>query len=158
MLGKAVKLRHCPATVSAPARRPVLSGEGREPARVFPPVAEIPCEPLQVILFGCACGKVAGKGASQETGPSALNPLAFRGERRSLHACFRAIIFSQFPRSTDARVAPRHCSFSACCSHRIMSGSFHPRRSHGRIRRQGHRRQRGSDQRRQSRRRCHLHG
>jgi hypothetical protein len=29
---------------------------------------------------------VAGKGASQETGPRAPNPLAFRGERRSFHA------------------------------------------------------------------------
>ena len=36
-------------------------------------------------------GKVAGEGASQETGPRRPNPLAFRGERRSLHACFRII-------------------------------------------------------------------
>jgi hypothetical protein len=29
MLGKAVKFRHCPATVSAPASEPVVSGDGR---------------------------------------------------------------------------------------------------------------------------------
>ncbi len=56
---------------------------------------------------------MAGNGASQETGPRAPNPLAFRGERRSLHACFRAIILQRFACSPDARVAPRHRPYRA---------------------------------------------
>jgi vitamin B12 transporter len=60
MFGKAVKIRHCPATVSAPAELSVVKpGEAhRNPARchwVFS-VAEMP-------------GKAARKSASQETGP-----------------------------------------------------------------------------------------
>jgi vitamin B12 transporter len=71
MHGKAVKFRHCPATVSAPAPVPVvgLSDEGRISARVDPPNAEDPRKPLETNLFGFVFGKVAGGGASQETGP-----------------------------------------------------------------------------------------
>ena len=66
-------------------RSPSLSGcQGRDPARVFRIRGE-PFEPLRTIL-GVRCGKVAGNSASQETGPRAPNPLAFRGERRSHHA------------------------------------------------------------------------
>ena len=66
-----MKLRHCPATVSAPAPVPVvgLSDEGRISARVVPPSAEDPRKPLEASLFGLVFGKVAGGGASQETGP-----------------------------------------------------------------------------------------
>ena len=49
MHGKAVKVRHCPATVSAPAPVPVvgLSDEGRISARVDPRRAEDPRKPLE---------------------------------------------------------------------------------------------------------------
>ena len=46
MLGKAVKFRHCPATVSATRRSPVLCGHrmSKISARVVPPTAEQPRE------------------------------------------------------------------------------------------------------------------
>ena len=71
MLGKAVKFRHCPATVSAPAPVPVvgLSDEGRISARVDPPMRGEPEETTGDEPIGLVFGKVAGEGASQETGP-----------------------------------------------------------------------------------------
>src|ERR1035438_133068 len=64
-------------------------GQGREPARVLPLVAEAPREPLHGEALWARLWEGGWKGASQETGPRALNPLAFRGERRSLHVCCR---------------------------------------------------------------------
>jgi len=58
MLGKAVKLRHCPATVSAPVLQHVLSAAAGMPARDLPPRAEIPFEPLRTISVR---GKAAGE-------------------------------------------------------------------------------------------------
>jgi hypothetical protein len=71
MHGKAVKLRHCPATVSAPAPVPVVgsSDDGRFSARAVSPSAEGPRKPLEANLWGFVFGKVAGEGVSQETGP-----------------------------------------------------------------------------------------
>jgi hypothetical protein len=92
MLGKAVKLRHCPATVSAPAQRPVLRVRaGNQPGSFRS--RGTPCEPLHGEPSRARLWEGGWKCASQETGPRALNPLAFRGERRSHHACSYAIIF-----------------------------------------------------------------
>jgi vitamin B12 transporter len=128
-------------------------GQGREPARVFPPVAEAPCEPLQARPLRERLWEGGWKGASQETGPRAPNPLAFRGERRSFHA----LIFRNVPEfallvHSHALCCPRvfalFPAFGRRC--RFLPGCVHPRRGHGRFRRQGDRRECGSDQRRQS--------
>jgi len=79
MLGKAVKARHCPATVSAPAAKSVM-GRGQDTSRSFADGEKL-WQPLKASP-GFVFGKVAGEGASQETGPRRPNPLAFRGERR----------------------------------------------------------------------------
>jgi hypothetical protein len=59
MHGKTVKLRRCPATVSAPAPVSVveISEEGRISARVDPPSAEGPRKPLEASLFGLLLGR-----------------------------------------------------------------------------------------------------
>jgi hypothetical protein len=67
MLGKAVKLRHCPATVSAPAFTAVVSaaaGSQYGHLRLF----KVPNQPLETRPLGWLW-EGAGKGASQETGP-----------------------------------------------------------------------------------------
>src|ERR1700728_4839465 len=79
MLGKAVKFRHCPATVSAPVSTPVVLGyrtkAGFQPG-LFRRVRR-PGKPLEArAACGLVFGKVAEKGVSQETGP-----------RRFLTAC-----------------------------------------------------------------------
>ncbi len=57
MLGKAVKLRHCPATVSATASWSISLGQGRTPARVFPQFAEVPHQPLEANPPGLLLGR-----------------------------------------------------------------------------------------------------
>ena len=93
MLGKAVKFRHCPATVSAPALGPYYGSE-QGTSKGLSAVAKALCEPLHGEPSGARLWEGGWKGASQETGPRVLYPLAFRGERRSHHACFQAILFS----------------------------------------------------------------
>ena len=66
MLGKAVKFRHCPATVSA-LRPAAVSSAGVEPSRNRRFSAFL--IPLEIFS-----GKVAGAGASQETGPWRFQP------------------------------------------------------------------------------------
>jgi len=72
MHGKAVKVRHCPATVSAPATTPVVlrssQKAGIQPG-LFRCMRSGPNEPLEASFIWLAFGKVAGEGASQETGP-----------------------------------------------------------------------------------------
>src|ERR1035437_5175863 len=79
MLGNTVKVRCCPATVGAPDSWSVV-WTGQETGQSFSAPAESPSTTAGESIF--ACGKVAGAGASQETGPRRFNPLAFRGERR----------------------------------------------------------------------------
>jgi hypothetical protein len=99
MLGKAVKLRHCPATVSASATGPsywAAGWAGNQPGPFPPQRGRSLVNHWKTSSLRARFGKVAGEGASQETGPRAPNPLAFRGERRSYHACFRAIFARHF--------------------------------------------------------------
>src|SRR5580692_11597827 len=77
MLGKAVKFRHCPATVSAPASTPVILGYRRR--QEFSPGCFANCErilkPLEArSVHDPVSGKVAEAGASQETGPRRFLP------------------------------------------------------------------------------------
>jgi hypothetical protein len=86
MLGKAVKVRYCPATVSAASSRArrIGCGRGRNSARSVSHRTKGLRKPLETIAdSGLVFGKVAEEGASQETGPRRQTPLAFRGERRS---------------------------------------------------------------------------
>ncbi len=154
MLGKAVKLRHCPATVSAPASGPFhWAGQGTS-LGLSAKRGELPSEPLQTDLRLWEGG---WRSASQETGPRAPNPLAFRGERRSYHACFRAKALPLLLQFIHARAAPRPYAFSARRLRRCLPGCLHPRRGHGRLRRQGRWRKCGFNQRRQSCRHRRLH-
>jgi hypothetical protein len=77
MLGKAVKFRHCPATVSAPALcLVVLSHEaGTESARFFSRIAKTPEATEGCPSAGFAFGKAAETSVSQETGPRRFQPL-----------------------------------------------------------------------------------
>ncbi len=61
MLGKAVKLRHCPATVSAPAQRPVLSGRAGNQPGSFRLSRRSLVNHCTASSLERACGKVAGK-------------------------------------------------------------------------------------------------
>ena len=150
MLGKAVKLRHCPATVSAPAhgsRRIEVIGEGRISAWVIPPVAERPSSHWSRTAVALGFGKAAEAGASQETGPWRFHPLS-RSEGNE-----GAIMPTpSFLRSACARVLKHSVRFAvralaafflvfsaAVCFRRV-----HPRCGDRRHRRQGHRRQRVS--------------
>jgi hypothetical protein len=68
MFGKAVKIRHCPATVSAPTLPAVDSIMARQwnPARCH-----------WELFFSKSPGKAVRKGASQETGPLVPTHLAY---------------------------------------------------------------------------------
>ena len=70
MLGKAVKFRHCPATVSAPASFPVVERLGRRRflSQGHPPIADLLFQPLELNRRGSALGRRLDR-ASQETGP-----------------------------------------------------------------------------------------
>jgi hypothetical protein len=61
--------RLCPV-----GRRIGSSDKGRSSARVVPPSAEGPEKPLETRRNGLVFGKVAGEGASQETGPRRFQP------------------------------------------------------------------------------------
>src|SRR5579863_3291545 len=69
MLGKAVNLRHCPATVCAPVARAVVYRgiDNRVSAGCFRSNAESTLSHWSRINFGF--GKAAESSASQETGP-----------------------------------------------------------------------------------------
>ena len=70
MLGKAVKFRHCPATVSASRSVPVFIGYCvRMSARAVSFSTKCPEENHWTRTHGVVSGKVAEAGASQETGP-----------------------------------------------------------------------------------------
>jgi hypothetical protein len=60
MFGKAVKLRHCPATVSALALRPVLSAMAGNQPRLFRLARKFLVNHCGHALSGRVRGKVAG--------------------------------------------------------------------------------------------------
>jgi hypothetical protein len=83
MFGKTVKVRRCPATVSAPVSWPVLwAGPGFQPGS-FRPCAEGSTKPLEASPEP-AFGKVAGEGVSQETGPRRFTRLRSEGNEGAL--------------------------------------------------------------------------
>src|ERR1700756_3949604 len=124
MLGKAVKFRHCPATVSAPGSTDVE--RGNQPELFCPRCAKALIRPLEH-----RCGKVAGgrlttetcrwKPARRKSGDRscALNPLAFRGERRSHHVISYASapIFGStiLPLHRGANSVRLFCRCGSCC-------------------------------------------
>ena len=144
MLGKAVKLRHCPATVSAPAAWPVVSARaGNQPGPSVcrgGPSLTTAGEPQRARRW-----EGGWKWRKSGDRSSAPYPLAVRGERRSHHACFRTIA-----RSLESRATPYIRSSSTFSRRRFLPGCVHPRHRHGCLRRQGHRRQCGFGQQRQS--------
>ena len=148
MLGKAVKVRHCPATVSASASVAVgfgSSDEGRNSARVFPPSAEGPTKPLEASPLRPFLGRWLEKAQVRRPVPGAFNPLAFRGERRSHHACFRICA-----RSPEPRAFLHVHSHSVCRLRSGVPGCVDPRRGDRPLGGQGYRRRCGSAERRKS--------
>src|SRR6185312_16034540 len=107
MFGKAVKIRHCPATVSAPAPLPVCKGGryGRDSARAAARVAYGSYNPLET-EWQLVSGKAAEQSASQETGPRRLNRFPFRGGRWSIPCPYLQFASPPFPRLCARSIAP----------------------------------------------------
>lgn len=139
MLGKAVKLRHCPATVSATASWPFNRARaGNQPGSFRG--SRKPHTNHWKQPTGFAFGKVAGEGASQETGPRVITRLRSEGDEGAIHAHFN------IPAHTiRAGVAPpirRHSSF-VCCP--CMPGCVDPWNGYRRHGCKSYRRHRGAD-------------
>jgi hypothetical protein len=148
MLGKAVKLRHCPATVSAPAQRPVLSARAGNQPGIFRrrggPSSTTAASPL-----GAPVGRWLEE--AQVRRPVLAPSTRLRSEGNEGAFMPDSAQSSSF--SLLTRALPRAFALLLLrCLRRSLPGCLHPRRGHRHLRRQGHRRQRGSDQRRQGRR------
>ena len=98
-----MKLRHCPATVSAPASSAVVSAEAGSQFGHFRVIRGAPSSHWRSALWA-GSGKVLGKVQVRRPVLGAHNPLAFRGERRSFHVLFPAYWFNMFARRIFARL------------------------------------------------------
>src|SRR5258708_613467 len=97
MLGKAVKFRHCPATVSAPGSPNVERGDQLESScRNWAKGPQKPLEP--------GSGKVTGRGASQETGPARSTSLRSEADGGAIMP-FRSLHHLYWGRSLSVRIA-----------------------------------------------------
>jgi len=147
MLGKAVKLRHCPATVSAPRPPPVqwVAGGGRISARGRFTTRIGPGKPLEVSRYGSSLGRWLKQAQVRRPVLGAQPRLRSEGNEGACHACFRT-----FARSPEPHIASTLYSHSCCGLGCRVPGCRHPRRGHRSLWRQGYRRQRGFVEQRKS--------
>ncbi len=140
MLGKAVKFRHCPATVSAPASQAVVSARaGHQPGLLrHRGRARRPLKMSPWLIFG----KVAGEGASQETGPRRLTPACVpRGTKEPEHAAFPRVLAPLLSSCVPRPSLIRHSALLASAYWPSSLLRLDSRRRDRHLRRQGHRRQ-----------------
>jgi hypothetical protein len=154
-----VKLRHCPATVSAPARRPVLSAMAGNQPRLLPHRAEFPVNHCRRPLFGRVVGRWLDERKSGDRSSRPQPACVPRGTKEPSCPLFPHL-FSRLQILTRAFSAHILSGLFTILlltlSAPALPGCLHSRRGHRCHRRQGHRRQRTADQWRQGRRLGHL--
>src|ERR1017187_368569 len=127
MLGKAVKFRHCPATVSAPAPGTVdwVVGGGQEFSQSHFANRGKLRKPLETGPLGSCLGRWLKWAQVRRPVLGVFNRFAFRGGRRSHRACL-LIVACLFKPRLDPHIPCDPYSASLLS----VPGCVHPRRSY----------------------------